>query len=86
MRSSTLGRRILLRRRDLGLTQKELAEQVGLQPNTIARLERGHMQDLGAAVVARIADVLRCTTDYLLGRTETIDEEPANQRQGAAVA
>jgi transcriptional regulator with XRE-family HTH domain len=65
---STLGKRVLLRRRDLDLTQAELAEQVGMSANTIARLERGSVQDLRGNTIARLADVLGVSADYLLGR------------------
>ena len=64
---STLGKRILLARRDRGLTQTALAEAGGISANTIARLERGLLQDLKGATVARLADYLDLPTDYLLG-------------------
>ena len=68
MAISILGKRVLLRRRDLRLTQKELAEQAGISANTIARLERGGVQDLRGSAIVRLADALGVSTDYLLGR------------------
>jgi transcriptional regulator with XRE-family HTH domain len=66
----TLGERIHLIRRRQGLTQHALADAIGLNKTTIARLEQGNIKDLGGRAVAKLADVLGTTTDYLLGRTE----------------
>ena len=37
----TAGRIFKKARKDLGLTQVELADKIGVHPNTIARIERG---------------------------------------------
>jgi len=66
----TLGERILILRRRLGLTQKELAQAAGLNTNTIARLEQGDLKDLGGQSLLKLARALGTTTDYLLGAHE----------------
>jgi transcriptional regulator with XRE-family HTH domain len=66
----TFGERIGVLRRRQGLTQRELGEESGVHPNTIARLERGRLTDLPGKAVARVAKALGTTTDYLLGLTE----------------
>gem|GEM_PF-3056129 len=38
----TLGEKLLKYRRDQGMTQKELARQIGIDPGTLSRLERNH--------------------------------------------
>ena len=48
----TLGERVLIYRRRHNLTQKELAEAVGIAQNTIARLEQGNITDLRGQVIA----------------------------------
>lgn len=58
-----LGQRILLRRREKRLTQVELGKHVGIASNTIARLERGRIQDLAGSVIARVAQALDTSTD-----------------------
>lgn len=65
-----LGQRILLRRREKRPTQTALGQHVGISSNTIARLERGRIQDLAGAVIAKVAAALDTSTDYLLGRTD----------------
>jgi len=80
MAISILGKRVLLRRRDLSWTQKELAERTGISANTIARLERGGVQDLRGNAIVRLANALGVSTDYLLGREaeSESDLEPAD--------
>jgi transcriptional regulator with XRE-family HTH domain len=73
----SFGERILLLRRRQGLTQRELAKMAGLNSNTLARVERGEVKDLGGQSVAKLARALGCTTDYLLGMTDDTDEEDA---------
>ncbi len=46
-------------RQELGLTQKQLGELLGISANTIARYERGEMQAQHPQVVAMAVDFLR---------------------------
>jgi transcriptional regulator with XRE-family HTH domain len=66
-----LGERVLIYRRRQNLTQKALAEAVGVAQNTIARLEQGNITDLRGQVVAKLAQVLKVSSDYLLGLDES---------------
>jgi transcriptional regulator with XRE-family HTH domain len=67
---TTLGERLLILRRRRGLTQKELAQAAGLNTNTVSRLEQGDLHDLGGQSVAKLAQALCTTTDFLLGLSE----------------
>ncbi len=64
-----IGQRVLLRRRELGLTQQELAERCGFPYQVISGLERGR-QSIYVERLADIAQVLGVSADYLLGLTE----------------
>ena len=64
-----IGQRVLLRRRALGLTQKELAEACGFPYQVISGLERGR-QSIYAERLAVLADALGVSMDYLAGRKE----------------
>jgi transcriptional regulator with XRE-family HTH domain len=66
----SFGERIGVLRRRQGMTQRTLGEEAGIHPNTIARLERGKLTDLPGRAVARLAQALGTTTDYLLGLSE----------------
>jgi transcriptional regulator with XRE-family HTH domain len=62
-------RRVHMRRRDLGLTQQELAARCGFPHQIISRVEQGH-QDLYVRRLIALAHALDVTTDYLLGLSE----------------
>lgn len=52
-----LGGKITRQRKAVGLTQAELAERVGVQPETISRIETG-ARAASLALIARVADAL----------------------------
>jgi transcriptional regulator with XRE-family HTH domain len=81
---SLLGERVLILRRRAGLTQRQLADACGLQFNTIARLERGGVQDLRGQHIASIARALGTSPDHLLGFEEDTkdQQESASQKPG----
>ena len=65
----TLGQRVLLRRRELELSQKDLAASCGFPYQVISGLERGR-QSIYAERLGLLADALGVSTDWLLGRTD----------------
>ena len=75
----TLGERVLIWRRRRNLTQQGLAEAVGVAKNTISRLEQGGITDLRGQVIARLAQVLGVSADYLLGLDTPEQDPPAEQ-------
>ena len=66
---SPLGERLLHARLEAGLTQSELAEQLGTTQRVIAHWERLAVE-MRADQLAALADALGVTADYLLGREE----------------
>ena len=73
--------RVRMRRLRLRLSQEQLGRQIGHDQGYVSRLERSEIADITVRTLARLADALRVSTDYLLGRT---DEE--SERMPAAVA
>ena len=59
---------IKLRAKAKGIAVKDMLSYIGLGINTISNLRHGSM--LKADSLARIADYLDCSVDYLLGRTD----------------
>ena len=55
-------------RREKGLTQKELAEKVGLRQSHISSWARGEKTPLISGLI-KLADFFNCSVDYLIGRT-----------------
>lgn len=68
-------RRIYELREDNDITQKSVAEYLGMQPNVYRRYEKGN-RAIPVEAVIKLADYYRVSTDYLLGRTD--DPTPPN--------
>lgn len=60
------GQRIKELRNEFGMSQKDLAEKIGVAQNTIAQYEKGTAKT-SLDVLVNLAVVLKTTTDYLLG-------------------
>lgn len=60
--------RIAKRRRELELTQEELATQAGVKVRALADIERGETKDPRSETLRKLADVLQVSLDYLLDR------------------
>ncbi len=75
----TLGEKVLLSRRDLALTQAQLAEQVGVSRSHIANIETGRITNVGIDVLKALAHALEVSPAYLMGFTDNpladIDDE-----------
>ncbi|WP_421100989.1 helix-turn-helix domain-containing protein [Sporosarcina psychrophila] len=65
-----IGSRIKVKRKENRFTQIELAKLVNVSPQVISNWERGY-SDLSSNDVSRLADALNCSTEYLLGKTES---------------
>ena len=74
------GEQILLRRRRLKWSQRQLADESGLSMVTIGRIERGEIQNLSVDSMLRIAAALGVSVQALLVGQEDIEEqfEPAD--------
>jgi len=74
---TTLGKRIAERRKQLQMTQEALAELIDSTQRQVSKYEIGQNNPTGD-VIARIADALNTSTDWLLGRTEIADRPLRN--------
>ncbi len=63
------------KRRMSGLSQRELAEKVGVDFSYISKLENGRLPAPAAETVARLAKVLACPVEELLSAAKKL---PAN--------
>ena len=61
--------RIKMRRRELKLTQTELAKEANLTPAAISQFESGTRKP-SFKTLSNLSDALKVTTDYLLGKAE----------------
>lgn len=65
--------RIKILRRQKSLTMKELGEIVGVSESTISLYENKKRQPDNDTLV-KLADALNCSVDYLLGRSDTFND------------
>ena len=64
--TSSLGKRIADARHDLGLTQRELAERVGVTAQAVSKWERGSScPDI--SILDEVANTLKVSVSSLLG-------------------
>lgn len=64
------GERLAKARQEKGLTQRELAEEIGVTPETIVLWETGK-QHPNKSELVQLAFLLDVSTDYLLNRVDT---------------
>lgn len=64
-----LGKRLLILRHKLGLSQRNLAQKLGLNPSTYFRYEKSQREP-SIDVLIKIAEFFNVTTDYLLGLSD----------------
>ena len=62
-------RRVRELREDHALTQKQVAQMLGMSQTGCSKYETGE-NDIPTAVLIRLADFYNTTADYLLGRTD----------------
>lgn len=65
-------RRIRDLRDDHDLTQRALAEKLGMQQSQYNRYEKGY-RDIPTDILILLADLYNTSTDYILGRTNNPD-------------
>ena len=68
-------------REDSDLTQKKIAEYLGIHPNVYRRYEKG-VREFPLELIVKLADYYHVSTDYLLGRTDRPEPYPAKPRDG----
>ncbi len=66
--SHEIASRIKLTAKSKGIVLKVMLSECGLGINTISQMAKGN--DMLSKNLARIADYLDCSVDYLLGRTD----------------
>ena len=73
---SRLGAVIAAKRKMLGLSQRQLAEQVGLNNATSCKLEKDPSLNPDIRTIQLLADALGLDYTYLLSLNETVKDDP----------
>ena len=61
------------------MTQGDLAKAVGVERNTVSRWENSGVRPKDPAVIARLADVLHVTMEYLVGSGDDVSLRPPTE-------
>ena len=73
----TTGERVKTRRKELGISAERLSEQIGIHPATLYRYENGFIEKVPSDVLKAIADALHTTPEWLMGWSDTTQDERA---------
>lgn len=76
-----MAQRIKEKRLELGLTQEELAEKLGLQKSAVCKYEAGRVTNIKRATIQKMATLFDCSPSWLLGLK---DEEHIDTAMTAA--
>lgn len=78
---NTIGARIAQKRKALGMTQEELASQLGVSSQAVSKWEND-ISCPDISLLPQLAKILDCTTDALLsGKEDEVRVVPAAQRK-----
>jgi transcriptional regulator with XRE-family HTH domain len=80
--NKTLGQRVLARRKELKLTQREAAKLAGVAHVTISQWERDETQPVGSRLFS-LAKALSCTPTWLMFGDAEQSPTPANELPAA---
>lgn len=69
MGNEVLGKRIEQRRKELGLTLDDIAQEIGVAKSTIQRYEKGTIGKIKLPVIEAIARVISVNPSWLCGKT-----------------
>lgn len=67
------------RRRELGLTQKEVADAVGVAEATVSRWKSGEIANMRRDKIAALAKVLHCSADFIMTGEESVPDTSSVQ-------
>lgn len=70
-----------VRRKEIGMSAEQVAEQLKISPSTVYRYENGDIGRMGIDKLTPIAAALQCTPAYLMGWDD--DQQPSTSRIGS---
>lgn len=69
-----MSKRIRQKRLELGLTQEELANKLGLQKSAIAKYENGRVTNIKRGTIQLMSDLFQVSPSWLMGLSEDSSE------------
>ena len=80
-----IGKRIQGRRKQMGLTQEQLADKMDVSIQMVSNLERGN-KSIRIENLIRLSEILNISTDYILTGKETAEDMQALTEQMASLS
>ena len=62
-----MGERIKQKRLELGLTQEQLANKLGLQKSAVAKYENGRVTNIKRTIIVEMSRIFDCSPTWLMG-------------------
>lgn len=78
MGNRIIGERIEKRRKQIGLTLDDIAQEIGLEKSTVQRYEKGTIKTIKLPVIEAIARILSVNPAWICGKTDNMMPEEAN--------
>lgn len=72
-----INERIRARRKELGLTLKQVAEKLNVSESLISRYESNDVKNMGIDKISPLAEVLKTTPSYLMGWDDVVQKPEA---------
>lgn len=79
MENQKIGMRIEQRRKDLGLTLDDIAQEIGVAKSTVQRYEKGSIEKIKLPVLEAIARVLNVNPSWLCFKSDSMDPEGSDR-------
>ena len=80
-----IGKRIQGRRKQMGLTQEQLADKMDVSIQMVSNLERGN-KSIRIENLIKLSEILNISTDYILTGKETAEDMQALTEQMATLS
>lgn len=77
----TIGKRALQRRKELGLSQKYIAEKLGVNTSTILRYEKGTSDNTKFYILEGLSNALDVSVDWLKGETDDMHTQNSDTQE-----
>lgn len=78
----TVGNKIRMMRKSMGMTQTELGERIGVQKNAVSKWECGRVEDIPMSTVKSLASLFHVSPSYLI--EDDVSISPEAQKIAAA--
>lgn len=78
MGNKVVGERIEYRRKQLGLTLDDIAQEIGVAKSTVQRYERGTIETIKLPVIEAIAKIMSVNPAWICGKTDNMEPEQSS--------